>query len=219
MTGSDRESLLARSRLRRRSGGTVVFVVTTTLALMAAMGVYAMTAASQEVKVSGYMRQSTQAHYLTEMSLNATAGYVDRSTAAVFVRMAKGDFNGATDFRSQNCISSAPIASPTATNLAKSCKRFVGPELQSRWCTSTACAGVVSPLVPGFGAATKQTATIWAELTNFVPLAPPPGFDTNSNMQFVKGTVTTGGVINNTTAATATPELGRGRIIVGPVPL
>lgn len=206
-----------RSRARARSAGTIMFVVATTLALMAAMGVYAMVSTSQEIRVSGYMRQSTQAHYLTEMSLQATAGYVDQGSAALFVQMSKGGYNGAIDYRSKNCISSAPLASPTATDLAKACKRFVGAELQSKWCSASTCSGIVAPLVPGFGTA-KQTAGLWAELTNFIPLAPPAGFDLNNRMQFVKGTVTTGGIITTTLSSTSTPEYGRGRIVVGPIP-
>jgi len=222
-----------RARRRKQSGGSVMFVIATTLALMAGMGVYALSSAGEEIKVSGYMRQSAQAHYLTEMSMGSTASFMDNNADAL-IRQAKGDLNqGGNDYRTKNC-QSAMTPGAGVSDLAQACKRFTSPEITGAWKEGN---NPSKPLLPEFrpgsittGLGANQQAQFWAELTNFVPLAPPPGFDVNFRMKFVKATVTTGGILvtsvsttdpnNNNVISTSTvgrtPEMGRGRVIVGP---
>jgi hypothetical protein len=68
-------TLTARSRVARRSreGGAVMFIVAMTLALLAAMGAYALAIAATEVKTSGYLRQAVQTHYLSEWAVLGAA--------------------------------------------------------------------------------------------------------------------------------------------------
>jgi hypothetical protein len=221
-----------RTRTRKQSGGSVMFVIATTLALMASMGVYALASSGEELKVSGYMRQSAQAHYLTEMSMGSTASFMDNNADAL-IRQAKGDLNqGGNDYRTKNC-QSAIAGANGVSDLAQACKRFTSPEITGAWKEGN---NPPKPLLPEFrpgsittGLGANQQAQFWAELTNFVPLAPPPGFDVNFRMKFVKATVTTGGILvtlgnstdpNNNNVVTSTvgrtPEMGRGRVIVGP---
>jgi hypothetical protein len=222
-----------RAQRRKQSGGSVMFVIATTLALMASMGVYALASAGEELKVSGYMRQSAQAHYLTEMSMTSTSSFMDSNADAV-IRQAKGDLNqGGLDYRTKNCQSAVPPAAGVS-DIAQACKRFTSAELTGTW--KKGGSATPEPMLPMFrpgglttGLGANQQAQFWAELTNFVPLAPPPGFDVNFRMKFVKATITTGGILvtsvsttdpntNNVTTSTVgrTPEMGRGRVVVGP---
>lgn len=60
---------VARARRRKTSRGAIMFIVAMTLTLLAAMGAYALTMASVEVKTSGFVRQSIQTHYLGEWGI------------------------------------------------------------------------------------------------------------------------------------------------------
>ena len=55
---------------RRR--GAVMFVVAMTIAVLASVGMYALAAASSEVRTSGNERQNTQTHYLPSTACWAT---------------------------------------------------------------------------------------------------------------------------------------------------
>jgi len=71
--------LKKRARLRRKSGGAIIFIVATSLALLAAIGVYALSSAASDTRASGYYRQSTQAQYMADVGAGAIAAYIDVS--------------------------------------------------------------------------------------------------------------------------------------------
>ena len=92
-----RARILRGSRRRREAGGTVMFLVATSMALMAAIGVYAMTSSQQEVKASGYTRQATQAVSLSESSMYSSADFFSSQGSDFLVRMMAGQLdNGGT---------------------------------------------------------------------------------------------------------------------------
>ncbi len=49
---------------RQDEAGAAMFIVSMTLTVLASVGIYALAAASNEVRTSGYERQNTQTHYL-----------------------------------------------------------------------------------------------------------------------------------------------------------
>jgi Tfp pilus assembly protein PilX len=66
---------LAKRRAARRhdQGGAVMFIVAMTIAVLASVGVYALAAASTEVRMSGNERQNSQTHYLAEYGILGAA--------------------------------------------------------------------------------------------------------------------------------------------------
>src|SRR5262249_41041231 len=70
-----------RAARRRTEDGAAMFVVAMTIAVLASVGVYALAAASTEVKMSGNERQSTQTHYLAEFGVLAAAQFASGNTA------------------------------------------------------------------------------------------------------------------------------------------
>jgi hypothetical protein len=68
---SQTRALRSRWRRRRSDRGAIVFIVAMTTAVLASLGLFALVAASQEVKTAGYERQNVQQHYLAESGLVA----------------------------------------------------------------------------------------------------------------------------------------------------
>jgi hypothetical protein len=58
-----------RAARRRHEDGAAMFIVAMTLAVLASVGVYALAAASNEVRTSGNERQNTQTHYLSQYGI------------------------------------------------------------------------------------------------------------------------------------------------------
>jgi hypothetical protein len=69
-----------RASARRREEGAVLFVVAMIIAVLGSVGIYALAAASTEVRASGTERQSTQTHYMAQYGMLASASYVQSDT-------------------------------------------------------------------------------------------------------------------------------------------
>ncbi len=198
--------------LRNRSRGAVVFIVAMTLTLLALMGVYAISGAAAEVRSSGYVRQSTQAHYLSEYAMTATANHVNSSNADFIINSRL--LAGATSpFPPTNdCLSVPTYASVSA--VARACVRFTQDELERTW-TGRPLLSEHSLGQPG---KSMMQGTVFAEFSNPTLTAPPPGFDLSLGLNFARVTVTTGGSVQPAgNAGGRTLEMGRARMIVGPV--
>ena len=65
-----RASISHRARARRQSEGAVMFIVAVTLGLLAAMGVYGLTATQADIKSAGHMREALQAQRAGEHALS-----------------------------------------------------------------------------------------------------------------------------------------------------
>ena len=72
-------TLLARRRSerRRQQGGVAMFIVSMMMTVLATVGLFALAAASTEMKTAGNERQNTQTHYLAEYGVVAIAHEVD----------------------------------------------------------------------------------------------------------------------------------------------
>ena len=202
-----RTRLLDASRRRRDAGGTVMFLVATSMALMAPIGFYALTSSPQEVKVSGYTRPATHAAPLSERTMYSPADFFSSQGSDFLVRMMTGQLdNGGTIYQTQNCVSALPYSAAAGSDLGKACKRIVPADIQSAWGGS--------PLTTGYGG--SLTGNVWAEATDPFYTAPPPGTNLAANMKYISATITTAGIIE-VPGGIKTPVYGRGRIIVGPI--
>lgn len=197
-----------RARRRRREGGAIMFIVATTLALLATMGVYALAAASTEAKTSGYVRQAAQAQYMAELAAMATAESVTAANADYFINVLMRSAQ-----QDKNCMSAAAYDASYATSsaVAQSCWRFSKQELETTWKMPMLSSESLTP-------ATQLNVDFFAEMTNPVAVQPPPGFDLNLGLGFARVTITTGGVLMPATAAAShSMQLGRARFVVGPI--
>jgi hypothetical protein len=104
-----------RSARRKKSGGAVIFIVAMTLAVLASLGMYALAAATNEVKTAGYERQSAQSHYLSEYGILGAAENVSPVTAQVYLGMMLAQSSTATLNRNDSGCLSLPM---TATQYA-----------------------------------------------------------------------------------------------------
>ncbi len=209
---SARSAVVRRLSARRRQRGAVVFIVAMTLALLALMGVYAVSGAASEVRSSGYVRQATQAHYLSEYAMGAMANHINSSNADYMVNALLLGKTPPVD-----CIS---VPQGGGTPMSRACWRFSQDEIERAWRSFGATVGPPALTEHGLGQPGVSTmrGTIFAEFSNPVLTQPPPGYDLNLGLTFARVTVTTGGSVEpvgNTAARTL--EIGRARMIIGPV--
>ncbi len=216
-----RSALLVSSARRARSGGSVMFIVSTTLALLGMMGLFAIASATREVKVSGFLRQSTQAHALSQATIQASAAYLDPNYAGPMIHdYATGRVGGA---KTTNCISSGSAAMPApiaADPLATSCLRVMdddmSPKMSNLWISSHNQNAVDPSTRTGFiNLATETGFEITYPHQQSCPYAVSPG------MHCYRATVTTFAQVTAGTPPFASydiqkTEMGRGHLVVGP---
>lgn len=207
-----RAGRIAALTARRAQRGAVVFIVAMTLALLALMGVYAISNSATEVRSAGYVRQATQAHYLSEYALGAVVNHITAQNADYMVNTLLLANTPSTT----NCLSVPTYAS--ATPISRACMRFSQTEFENSW--------QGRPLLTEFSLGqrgnTTMQGTVFAELSNPALTQPPPGFDQALGLNFARVTITTGGSVqaggfDPTRLENRTLEMGRARIIVGPV--
>jgi hypothetical protein len=109
----------SRSRRRRRSAGAAMFIVTVTLALLAVMGVYGLTATSSDIKSAGHIRERAQATHAAEYGATVAAEIWNTTNARKIVndmegRLFSGDIPG-----TQRCWSAKPRSAATDWATAK----------------------------------------------------------------------------------------------------
>ncbi len=212
-----------RARARRDNGGAVIFIVATTLGVLAVMGVYALSSTTQDIRSAGNMQRATQARFIGDYGAMAAADYINYENADNIVNTRM--LNPVAGSSNANCISTVR-SGPSAfgTNRAKSCVRIAASELKIGW-------GLREPFTSqSFGH--KSTSTdqidgdVYIEITNPTQAPSPPGYDINLRLKFAMVTATSygvikprGGVAGGTVlpGAADTMQVGRGRLIVGPV--
>lgn len=212
-----------RSARRRRQGGVAMFVVTMMMTVLATVGLYALAAASTEVKTSGNERQSTQTHYLAEYGIIAIAHNADGPHATYYLgRM----------LPTQKCLSlPIPTSAVTLDPFTTSCGLFDMSDFQTtgNW--------LIAPTVPYAGTAPYQASVTKPGSLGPVPTqagfvveltdsnaATAPGYSlTNQAVKFNMVTATATGVTLPSFANAAAYgnegiETQRARIIAGPIP-
>lgn len=173
-----------------------MFLVAMTIAVLASVGVYALSAASNELRTSGNERQNTQTHYLAEYGIIGTAHQLDLPLMA-------GVYYGAMTNPStvESVCLSLPGVPATANVLQRACRRLEdNQDFQPYWpgTTITATYAGAAPYTPGvapgsFGA-TPMTGDFFVELTEPLPVGSPARFGLNNGLCFIKFTVSATGI-------------------------
>jgi Tfp pilus assembly protein PilX len=218
---------MRRSSRRRREAGAALFVVSMTLAVLASVGLFALAAASTEVRTSGNERQATQTHYLADYGVVAMAHEVVGSKAQGFIGLML------TQATADSTCVSLPLPSTVDANdtLTRACRRVESTEIASLggWSqpVTTAYTGTTpqaAGATPGSFGPTLTKGGFFVELTNPQQMTAPPRYALNLNLCFVQFTATAGGVTQPVFGGTTTPvydregtEMQRARFIAGPV--
>jgi hypothetical protein len=209
-----------RARRRRREAGAAMFLVAMTIAVLASVGIYALSAASLEVRTSGNERQSTQTHYLAEYGVIGAMHELTATKAQFYM--------GLMLTTPDTCLSLPGVAGNDALTMA--CRRLPDTELGQQWTPNAITIAYSSaPLTPGvspgsFGP-TPMAGHFFVELTDPVELSPPARYAIDLHFCFIQLTATSTG-ITQPWQALANPvaqfsgeglEMQRARLVAGPV--
>jgi Tfp pilus assembly protein PilX len=237
--------LLAKRRSARRaeSAGAVMFIVAMTMAVLAALGMFALRAASYEERTSGYERQNAQTHYLSEYGVLAASTEINATSAQAYL----GFLQATTGVRDTNCVSLAPkftisgtVSSPSSSSLA--CRREGSAELSKGWSNTTLTPSgntqnvtVLDPwkatTTPGSLGNAPIDGDFFIEITDPIPMGLQANNASNLGRCFFEVTVTSVGITRPSVLAipqgqsyTDTALFGseglesqRARFIIGPV--
>jgi hypothetical protein len=200
-----------RARLRRRSGGAVMFIVAMTLALLAVMGMYGLTATAQDISAAGHMRQAMQAQRAAEFSAMATAETFTPGTAAALVRVMTDPARSTTGLGAGKCksITKTPtglvenrngeaclvLSEQQMATIAKSVNKLE-PTTRPFCATADNCpffmmkdTAVLTPSDGTFGDV-REYPFLRVEATNPVDIPPPPGSGLDGRFTFTQITTT-----------------------------
>jgi Tfp pilus assembly protein PilX len=210
----------ARARQRAQSAGSVMFIVATTLALLAMMGLFAMTSATREVRVSGFIRQSTQAHVLSQATIQASSAYLNPKYAGLLVHdYATGRVAGATT----TCLSAAPTGIPNVSTdqLAASCLRVMDLDMKPKLAGVELSSDSLNSVDPTVRTGFKTLATQTGFEITYPHQQQVPGTAANQNLHYYRTTVTTFAQVTAGQPPFAAwdlqkTEMGRGHLVVGP---
>lgn len=102
---------LLRARRRASGDGAVIFIVAMTLGLLAAIGVYGMSATSLDLRAAGHAREAMQNQHIAEHAMMSVASSFDRNNQqALLNAMFDGRPTAPGELRAtQTCRSAAPF--------------------------------------------------------------------------------------------------------------
>jgi hypothetical protein len=205
-----------------------MFIVAITLGLLAAMGVYGMTATAMDIRSAGHLREAAQAQSAAEHALMLTAESFTPGTSAEIIKAMQAGKNGAVDIQTTTCTTSNPYNAATNSEYraAQACLSWTVQEMNriaqnvNPWTLDTTTGSTFS--ATSFGDV-PQRAYLRVEVTNPVDIPPPPGTGLNDRFTFTQVTVTTfvdmkdaPDVAAAKLKAPMSVAQGRGRITVGP---
>lgn len=211
---------------RQDEAGAALFVVSMTLAVLASVGIYALAAASNEVKTSGYERQGTQTHYLASYGTLGIAHEFTGTKAQLYMRLM---LNPA--YRDV-CPGSLPLPATLTSAQSLACRRLGTQELSNLWpgvTVTDAYPGTVpfqSGQNPGSFGPTPTQGDFFVEVTEPTQAQPPARYDLNLSFCFIQMTVTATGITRplfptapnfQQTFGMQGIEIQRSRILAGPV--
>jgi hypothetical protein len=200
-----------RARRRRSQEGAVIFIVAMTLALLAGMGVYALTSTTSEVRTAGYQRQAAQAHYVTDLATVAAVDVFSPENASYIDNQMK------VVSPSSPCLSSPQVGLTSGVSeIARRCAKlhpdYIKQNLGTDPMPETSSGSRVLH-IPN----TQVRGEFVSEITEPVGNGVQAGFDVSSGKCFTRYTVTTYVKTSNlTTAGTLGRETSRARVVVGP---
>lgn len=114
----------ARARRRRTEAGATMFIVATTLALLGAMGVYALTSTASETKSVGYVRQAAQAEHIAMTAVNLAAERIRPDTVQNIIAHASSN-----QYQDKNCRSATPYVAGSVSK-GQACWRLNPAEIE-----------------------------------------------------------------------------------------
>jgi hypothetical protein len=224
-----RSTRIARANQR----GAAVFIVLLVVIMLTGIGVFATRAASLATLSSGFDRQMTQTHYITEYAVLTTTAELSTPRRDIYIRqMAKQP--------DMQCTSVVNTSTGTAVRVSNAtCYRFFYGDLENAM-KSNAGEGLnvlvnpysATPTVQGGGLGfAPLQADFVIEMSDLGPSTPPiAGNDLTSagavNLQYMTVTLnTTGQVRPLTTGTTVDPvrgksasiEVSRAHLVVGPI--
>ena len=224
-----------RSARRQAADGAAMFVVSMTLAVLASVGLFALAAASTEVKTSGNERQATQTHNLADYAMISAAHEVTGSKAQGFLGLMMTTGSSSYSATVDKCMS-LPLPASVAANdaLTRACRRIESKEIQTlgNWAMAPTVmyGGGTTPnstpnavgVLPGSLGTTSTDGAFFVELTNPQQMTAPARYALNLNLCFVQFTATSGGVTHpwfggNIDYGHQDTELQRGRLVAGPI--
>ncbi len=214
-----------RSSRRLEEGGAVMFIVAMTTAVLASVGVYALAAASNEVRTSGNERQNTQTHYLSEYGVLGVTHEMVSGKAQFYL----GLMLSAPD---TPCVALPGVPS-TASPVTRACRRLGSAELGQPWGgaqitvpfgNGTTTPAYQSGIAPGSFGPIPMSGDFFVELTEPTQAQAPPRYSTDLHFCFIEMTATASGITQPIIAGQPTGtyanegiEVQRARIIAGPV--
>lgn len=223
-----------RSARRRHQGGAVMFIVAMTLAVLASVGIYALAAASNEVKTSGNARQNTQTHYLSQYGILVASEELAASKAQLYlgVMLANPDLN-CTSLQGVPAFGTAGV-DPMVT----ACRRVGAQEFHDSsgvWLApaTNAYAGTTpfaASTMPGSLGPIPMNADFYVEFTAPSSTKAASGYGLNSQSCFLQFTATSVGITqpqyvtgSGSSGGTSTffggegLETQRARLVAGPI--
>lgn len=215
-----RSLALRRALRRRKEAGAALFVVSVTLALLAAMGVYGLSATALDVRSAGHNREAMVGQNVAQHTLLLTAETFSPSRAQGIIN---GMYGPGQTIDCKTAKRKAVAGASSQFNNAEACTRLTPLRLQA-----------LATGVPGAqfqpdsfgkdmtGAPLLLQPNVQVEITNPVAVS-MPGFQSsdmnNNSKQFAALTVTVFTEMKEPNQPPAMSVLGRGRIIVGPASL
>jgi len=212
---------IRRATRRRGQRGAALFVVAVTLGLLAAMGVYGLSATSLDVRAAGHGREAMTGQNVAVHEFVLTAETFSPGAAQGIINTMYAGTNG-TLKQSVNCRTAKKYTGAREFCDAEACVLLTPTEL------SNVAKSINTSVLPGvafqpdaFGPINPLRPDVQIEVTSPVYMPAPAGFqgpDPTNPKLFVQATVTVFSEMK--VNATTPPEinvLGRGRIIVGPM--
>jgi hypothetical protein len=220
-----RSIALRRGSRRRDEGGAVMFVVAMALAVLGSVGMYAIVAASNEVRTSGNERQNTQTHYLAQYGVIGAAHEMVSTKAQFYLGLMMNSSTADTP-----CVSLPGVNFSTAPPILRACRRLGSAELGTPWTGApiTVPYGANTPftsgVVPGSFGPVPMNGDFFVELTEPTQAQAPARYATDLHFCFIEMTATSSGITQPVlvgqptgTYASEGIEVQRARIMAGPV--
>lgn len=214
-----------RARLRRTSGGAAIFIVAVTLGVLAAMGVYALSATTNEIKAAGHLREGMHGQRTAEFAVMAAAETLTPAVAGALI--AKSRSYDSANGRDVDCRSSKKATTDQKYRDAEACIRLTEEQMKT-------IAAQINPMVAPATALCANCPFFWGgptgsfgpsankpflrvEITNPIDVPPPPGMGLDGSWTFTQVTATV--YVEMKTAQNVpadTMVVARGRLTAGP---
>ncbi|MDP9033342.1 MAG: hypothetical protein M3O50_00920 [Myxococcota bacterium] len=218
---------LARSRAEHRRGqaGAAMFVVAMTIAVLASVGVYALTSAATEIKTSGNERQNTQTHFMASYGIIGAAHELTATKAQWYLGVMLTP--STTDTQ---CIA-LPNMPTNADAMVRACRRVGSAELSGQWAGAvtvpySASTPFGAGVDPGSFGPTPMGGDFFVELTDPEQANAPARYALDLHFCFIRLTASAGGItrplfpgVTDQTGVYGSEgvEMQRARFVAGPV--